>query len=56
MRVVLEKLNVKNLTEQPELAQETGCGRAGAVKAPLITFAFLRLVAAGRYRRPRRAA
>jgi tight adherence protein C len=43
MRAVLEKLNVKNLTEQPELKKKLM--RAGwRGQAPLITFTFLRLV------------
>lgn len=43
MRLVLEKLNLKNLTEQPELKKKLV--RAGwRGPAPLITFTFLRLV------------
>jgi len=43
MRAVLEKLNVKNLTEQPELKKKLM--RAGwRGQAPLITFTFLRVV------------
>lgn len=43
MRMVLEKLNLKNLTEQPELKRKLV--RAGwRGPAPLITFTFLRLV------------
>ena len=43
MRMVLERLNLKNLTEQPELKKKLV--RAGwRGPAPLITFSFLRLV------------
>jgi tight adherence protein C len=43
MRAVLERLNIKNLTEQPELRKKLM--RAGwRGQGPLITFAFLRLV------------
>lgn len=43
MRAVLEKLNIKNLTEQPELKKKLV--RAGwRGQGPLITFAFLRLI------------